>query len=268
MKIDFRGQPVVAYFKNYLYSKNSEDIMSNKTCGFAVIAFLLLFIPASLFAQTPTELRIGTWVPGHLYARQEYWFSVRASGAGFLTVETTGNIDTYLEAYDASRNFIAGDDDGGEGSNAMLDMFVESGRTYLFKLRGYDESVTGPYSIRALFVVVPADAGNTQRSMAVLLRNDDPIPVLFRSPSESRWYRLDLSRQRNLLIVRTTGSVDTYMNLYDSQGRLLAEDDDSGEYTNACLSEKLGPGTYYIEVTIYGGGMGRTTIQAENWYRD
>jgi hypothetical protein len=241
--------------------------MSNKIRGFAVIAVLFLFIPGCLFAQSPKELSIGSWVPGHLYAGEEYWFSVRPSGTGFLTVETTGSIDTYLEAYDASRDLIAEDDDGGDGYNARLDIFVESGRTYLFKLRGYDEDA-GPYSIRALFEAVLADAGNTQRSAAVLLKHDDSIPVLFRSSSESRWYSCDLSRRNNLLIIRTIGNTDTCLKLYDSRGNLVAEDDDSGEDGNALLSEKLGPGTYYIEVTLYGSGTGRTTIQAENWYRD
>jgi len=182
-------------------------------------------------------------------------------------VETTGNVDTYLEAYDASRNLIAENDDG-DDSNAKLEMFVESGRNYLFKLRGFDEDETGPYSIRALFEVVPSDDGNTQRSMAVLLKHNDSIPVLFRSSSESRWYRCDLSHQSNLLIIKTTGNPDTYLKLYDSQGSLVAEDDDSGEDSNALFSERLGPGTYYIEVTLYSNGTGRTTIQAEHWYRD
>jgi len=70
------------------------------------------------------------------------------------------------------------------------------------------------------------------------------------------------------LIIQTTGSSDTYLKLYDSHGRLISEDDDSGGNNNALLSEKLGPGTYYIEITLYTGKTGRTTIQVENWYRD
>ena len=247
--------------------------MSKTPRGFAVITALYLLIPGWLFAQSPRdsrnpgELSIGSWVPGHLYAGQEYWFSVRPAGTGFLTVETTGSVDTYLEAYDASRMLIDENDDG-DDSNARLDLFVEPGKTYLFKLRGYDEEVTGPYSIRALFEAAPPDAGNTQRSRSVLLKQDDSLPVVFRSSSESRWYRYDLTRPRNWLIIHTTGSFDTYLKLYNAQGNLIAEDDDSGEGNNAMLSERLGPGTFYIEVTLYDNGIGRTTIQIENWYRD
>jgi hypothetical protein len=70
------------------------------------------------------------------------------------------------------------------------------------------------------------------------------------------------------LIIRTTGNPDSYLKLYDSRENLISEDDDTGEDENAMISERLGPGTYYIEVTLYGSGTGRTTIHAENWYRD
>jgi len=238
-----------------------------KPRNFAVIAVLFLFIPGCIFAQAASELSTGSWVPGHLYTGQEYWFSVRPAGTGFLTVETTGCIDTYLEAYDASRNLIDENDDGGD-SNARLDLYVEPGETYLFKLRGYDEDVTGPYSIRALFEAAPADAGNTECSRAIPLKQDDSIPTFIRASSESRWYRYDLTHQKNLLIIQTTGNSDTYLKLYDSQGRLLSEDDDSGTANNAMLSERLNPGTYYIEITLYTGRTGRTAIQVENWYKD
>jgi len=245
--------------------------MSNKTRGFAVIAVLFLFIPGCLFAQTlkdPKELSAGSWIPAHLYAGEEYWYSVTSSGAGVLTVETTGSVDTCLEIYDASSNLIGEDDDGGEGSNAKLELFVESSITYLLLLRGYDKNETGPYSIRALFEAAPADEGNTQRSKAVTLKHDDSILVFFRSPSESRWYKYDLSHPKNLLKIWTKGSADTYLKLYDSQEKLVAEDDDSGKDSNAMFAERLDPGTYYIELTLYDKGTGRTTIQAENWYRD
>jgi len=242
--------------------------MSNKTRGLIVIAVLLLFVSPCLFAQSPKELSIGSWVPAHLYAGEEYWYSVRTTGTGFLTVETTGSLDTYIEAYDASRNLIGDNDDGGEDSNAKMELFAETGRTYLFMLKGYNEDETGPYSIRALFEAAPADEGNTQRSKAVSLNHDDSITVFFRASSESRWYKYDLSHQTNLLIVWTTGDKDTCLKLYDSSGNVIAEDDDSGNSENAMLSERLGPGTYYIEATLYESGTGRSAIHAENWYRD
>jgi len=243
--------------------------MNKKFCSLAVFFSLFLFVTGYATAQTPAELRFGTWVTGNLTTGEEIWYSIRSTGSGLVTVETRGNIDTYLEAFDASRNKIAEDDDGGEDANARLEIFAEPGITYLFKLRGYDSDVSGPFRIIASFEEVPFDtAQNTERSRAVLLNHDQPVSIFFRSPNESRWYRYNLPRSQNLLIVQTKGSLDTLLYLYDAQGKLLVSDDDSGEGNNALISRRLATGFVFIEVRTHSGETGGTTLEAENWYRD
>jgi serine protease Do len=235
----------------------------------AAIIGLVLFLPTSLFSQSPRELRLGTSISGSLSEGEEQWFSLQAPAAGYVIVETSGSTDTYLEAYDASNNLIDENDDGGEDTNARLDIFVEEGRTYLFKLRGYDEDTSGSYRIWASFDPVPPETEwNTERSSAASLKLWEQIPVYFRASSQSRWYRYDLFRPENLLLVHTKGSLDTVLCLYDVHGELIEEDDDSGEDQNASLSVRVGPGTVYIEVKAYGSGMGRCTLEAAVWYRD
>jgi len=335
--------------------------------GLAVIAGLCLFIAGGLFAQTPRELRFGTWVPGNLGEGQELWYSVRASETGLVVVETAGEIDTYLEAYDSSRTLIDEDDDGGEEYNARIEIFAQAGRTYLFKLRGYGEDESGPfeirasfnsiyirelrldtlvsgtldegeshwfsvrpsgtglvvvetfgdidthlkafdasgafiaedddggedlnarldisaeagktyifrlrfyndeesgpYQIRADFEVIPPDLEqNTERSRAVPIKLGEPTLVYLRASSESRWYRYDIPRPRTLFVVQTRGNLDTVLVLYDARGNQISEDDDSGENTNALISERLDAGTVYIEVREFNGRSGRCTLHAE-----
>jgi hypothetical protein len=230
----------------------------------SVLAVLAgLFVAGSLFAQTPQELRAGTWVPGNISNGEEKWFSFRPSGAGIVVVETTGNLDTCLEVYDASRNILGEDDDGGEEYNARLETFVEAGKTYLFKLYCYDEDESGPYRIRASFESIPADTErNTERSRAVPIKLGEAMPVFFRSSSESRWYRYELTRA-GTLIVQTRGSLDTLMFLYDAQGNMIDEDDDEGDDYNALISVRLNSGTVYIEIKEYDGLRGRCTLHAE-----
>ena len=137
-----------------------------------IVFLLFLFLPCFLLAQTPRELRFGTWDSGTLNAGGEEWFSVRANEAGLVIVETSGGIDTFLEAYDASRTLITEDDDSGEGLNARLEIFAEANSTYLFKLRYWDEGLSGPYRIMASFDPIPPDTErNTDRSRAVLLQS-------------------------------------------------------------------------------------------------
>jgi len=214
-------------------------------------------IPAS------RELRAGAPVSGSLNADEDHWYSFRPSQAGYITVETSGYTDTVLKAYDDSYNFIATDDDGGTNYNAKLEILAEAGRLYHFQVIAYIGEESGQYSIWAEFDTIPPDTErNTDRSRAVTLRLGEPFMVYLRSDSESRWYRYDMPRQA-WFIVQTRGSLDTYMYLYDINGNLIAEDDDSGENSNALISERLNSGTVFIEVREYSGETGRFSLHAE-----
>jgi hypothetical protein len=99
-----------------------------------------------------TGLRLGTAASGYLGGGDEYWYSVSAIGNVYLTVQTIGNTDTYLKAYNSSNTLLAADDDSGGNGQAALQIPVQAGQIYLFKLTGYNSSVTGPYIIGASFL--------------------------------------------------------------------------------------------------------------------
>jgi hypothetical protein len=212
----------------------------------------------------PTELHFGTSLSGRLSSGDEHWFSVRSpSKAGILVVETHGDTDTFLKVYDSLYNFISGDDDGGEGYNALVEIFAEPDKTYLIKLKCYDKDERGRYSISADLESVPGDEErNTERSRAIAIRLGEAFQVFFRTETESRWFRYDLQRTAKF-VVQTRGNMDTQLYLYDSNGELIAEDDDSGENMNALVSQRLNAGTYYIEIKTYEEDTGRCTIHAE-----
>jgi len=210
-----------------------------------------------------TELRFGSSLSGNLSRGTDQWYSVRPSSAGFVTVETSGDLDTYLELYDASNNRIAENDDDGEGSNARLEISCEAGVTYRFRVRGYSSSVSGTYRILASFEGIPSDTeGNIERSRAISIRLGESTPVFFRA-SESRWYRYEITRAGTQFVVQTRGNIDTTLSLYDAQGNLITEDDDSGDDYNAMISQRLNPGIVYIKVGQYNAGIGRCTLHAE-----
>ena len=222
------------------------------------ISASVLPIPAA------TELRFGTTPQTRtLFSGDNHWYSVRTTGAGIVTVETLGSIDTYMYLYDSSYKLIDSDDDSGEGANAKIEIFVEPNQTYYFRIRGYDSEENGSYRIQAVFEVPPPDERNTERSRSVALRLGEASHVFIRTPGESRWYSYNMTRSGNF-VVQTRGRIDTILYLYDSRGELIAEDDDSGEGDyNALISERLNPGTYYIEVKTYGDETGRCTIHTE-----
>jgi hypothetical protein len=243
--------------------------MLSKKSGL-LIPFLFLFISGSLLAQAPgprtpaQELRLGIWVSATLHAGEEHWYRVETISDGLLIVESSGNTDTYLEAYDASLYLIDENDDGGNGYNARIEVFTEADNTYFFKLRGYNQSESGPYRIMASFEEIPADIDqNIERSRAVPIQAGQTVPVFFRSRHESRWYRAIINETDKLFIAYTAGYLDTMIVLYDALGRELGEDDDSGDGYNARLSVPADSGTIYIEVKTYNGIQGRTALHTE-----
>ena len=147
-----------------------------------------------------------------------------------------------------------------------MEVFTEANRTYIIQLTQLG-SENSPYRILASFEDIPADAGNTSRARAVPVRPGEPVSVFFRSSDESRWYRYDASGRGTLLTLRTSGNLDTVLVLYDSQGRPIAENDDYEGNNNAYISETISSGTVYIEVKLFGGRVGRTTLNIDAWQR-
>ena len=76
------------------------------------------------------------------------WFSFGAESGTYYTLETQGFLDTYLQLYRSNgTQQIDYDDDSGESLNASLTWQCQSGGTYYFKARGYDNDETGPYLV-------------------------------------------------------------------------------------------------------------------------
>jgi hypothetical protein len=240
--------------RTYIFKLNGY---SSSVVGGYSISAIIKAIPV------PVDLRFGVSTSARLSYGDEHWYSVRATEAGMITVQTSSDIDTYMEAYDSNNNFIDSDDDSGEGYNASINIIAAAGQTYLFKVRGYNSSETGPYNVIAVYEQLQPDEGNTERSKAIPLRLGEAIPVLIRVSNESRWYSYNMARA-GTFVVQTRGNMDTYLNLYDSSGRLIDSDDDgSDEGYNAYISRRLDSGTYYIEVKGYGSSRGRFTLHAE-----
>ncbi|MFP6766201.1 MAG: PPC domain-containing protein, partial [Planctomycetaceae bacterium] len=59
----------------------------------------------------------------------------------------------------------------------------------------------------------------------------------------------------------TGNGLDTFLRIYDSNGSLIAENDDVGESLNSGLTEDLSAGTYYIQAGSYqDGGTGDYSV--------
>jgi hypothetical protein len=65
------------------------------------------------------------------------------------------------------------------------------------------------------------------------------------------WALLRIDRQGSYEIAALAEDnyLDTFVQLFDEDGKLLGEDDDSGGYWNAFFKITLNPGTYHIKVS-------------------
>ncbi|MDR2964779.1 MAG: pre-peptidase C-terminal domain-containing protein [Treponema sp.] len=167
---------------------------------------------------------------------------------GRLTAETTGNIDTYMHLYDyESEEELASDDDGGVGNNARITLNVRAGRRYLAVVRGYNSSVTGPYGFKAFINFREGMSSfNNPVSYEIGMGEDNVTTVQRRLQSGDEEYFLLIPTRDGRLTIETTGRIDTYMELYDSDNELLDEDDDSGNSYNARIRYNVRAGRRYI----------------------
>jgi len=220
----------------------------NRNFIFLLAVFIL--ISGGLFAQTAAqELRVGSFINGNLNQGQEIWYSVRPAQSGLLTVETSSNFDTYLEAYDAQRNYITGNDDW-NGVDSLIRLPVQANTTYLFKLTGYGGYSSGSFRIIASFEPVTE------------LRPGSNVSGNIAS-GQDIWYSVRAA-QSGYIIVETAGNLDTYLLACDEYLNYLNEDDDSAEYPNARVKINVKAGSlYYFKLNCYGSG-GSYRILANN----
>ena len=223
--------------------------MKNNLSSLFKIVLLMIFTSGSLYAQITQELRIGSSVSGNLGAFQEIWYSVRTTQAGFLTVGTRGNVDTYLVAYDAQRSIIIENDDG-EDLNARVEFVAQANTTYLFKLSGYSDS-SGAFQISASHRPMPAITD---------LRSGSFKGNLARG--QEYWFSVPVT-QTGVLNIHTTGDMDTLLEAYNRNFVFLHGDDDSGEGYNAAIKMDVRAGeTYYFKMRAFSDNYGPYNILA------
>ena len=193
---------------------------------------------------------VGSYI---LPAEDEDWYFidiVDIPGANtILSVETLGMLDTFLELYDAGGLEILSNDDGGEGDNARIDMFLESPGLFYVKVTHYDGSEQGEYQIYADFVAATPDQYEPDDSRGEAKPIDFNTPQIknFTPSDDLDWVTFELSETSNV-IISTSGDVDTFLKLFDRVGNMIAEDDDGGGDYNANIERMLQRGQYYVRV--------------------
>jgi hypothetical protein len=201
-----------------------------------------------------------------LHSGDEDWFIIQPTARGILVAQTTGDMDTLitLHTHGSPSYELQEDDDSGDGDNARIEYPVSPGQAMILKVSGYD-GATGSYSFSAALEPLPAQTtrNDTRERAQRLALDGEPLRLVLEQPGDTDWFSVAVPASGGVLQLRTTGGLDMFLELYDNQGTMLAEDDDSGEDGNAMLSKILQPGQYYIKLSEYDGNPGVYRLQAK-----
>jgi hypothetical protein len=206
-------------------------------------------------SRQPLDLNIS---PG-----DEDWFkldlgSYRYRNGEVLSVYTSGETDTYIEVYQDDVLIYENDDGVNESYNARVTFSPGRGENYYVKIRGYDDTVMGDYSLHAETQTVEMDQyePNDIRTQATGISPGQTLSGNALADYDTTdWFTFTIT-QPGAYTIGTTGGMDTILTLYDGGGAELDSDDDSGSNSNARIERNFERGTYYARITLYGSGYG------------
>jgi hypothetical protein len=184
------------------------------------------------------------------------WYSLSVRNPGQVRIITWGRLDKQLSLYDSGGRELVMADDSESNDNARIARFLQSG-TYFILLKGRGRNIVGSYRLRTSIREnpvfdkydpdsAPEDAkeieiGEVQRR--IFMDDDDEDWVFFTVKSAGN-YRIKAIGEQG-------GEMDTFLELFDSNQELIAEDDDGGDGYSALIQEALTPGLYYMRVTYF-----------------
>jgi hypothetical protein len=151
---------------------------------------------------------------------------------------------------------VDSNDDGGEGNNARLMTVLPAAGTYTVVVSAFGSSSSGGrYTIALLLTDAPAGAGRTERitlGQHVSGRLEPGDRPRSGGGYEDLW-EFDGRAGQDVMIEMHSADFDSYLELRDESGALIAENDDGGAGTDALIVAHLPrAGRYRVVARSYG----------------
>ncbi|MCB4784523.1 MAG: PPC domain-containing protein, partial [Sulfurovum sp.] len=188
-------------------------------------------------------------------AGDEDWFKVDITSAGTLTMgvasQTAGDISVSLYNASSSTSITSGDSSNTLGISQRL-----AAGTYYIKVKHHSATGTGNYKLATKFTLGSTTSGvpfgvpddhNNSKDEATSIRLQSTTEGRINGAGDVDWFKVDIT-SAGTLTVDTTGTTDTYGELYNASGTKITSDDDSGSEHNFKISQYLETGTYYVKV--------------------
>ncbi|MBK6998774.1 MAG: pre-peptidase C-terminal domain-containing protein [Rhodoferax sp.] len=201
------------------------------------------------------------WFKVSLIAGETYTFS--------LSQTTNGLTDPYLELYDPNSKLVARNDNSGDSStDSKIVYFADFSGTYYLSARG-SNAETGTYTLAATKIV--DDYGNTA-STSGTLAIDASVVGSVEVVGDQDWFKVELNAGEYYefsLTQTPDGLADPYLELHDSNGTLVAENDNGSNSPNSRIvySPSLSE-TYYLSARGHDAQTGTYTLAATKMVDD
>ena len=174
---------------------------------------------------------------------------------------TSTDFDTFLELRDSQDEILAENDDSNGTTDATIDLFaLPADGTYSVIARGLSETDAGDYNLTLKPAKVAPGGGS--------LPPDTATQALLLPDQTDSWL-IEAEANSFITIRAQSDAIDTYLELYDSDDQLLAQDDDSGGDLNAAILDfpikESGPYRVIVRVAQEGsqaGGVYEITLTA------
>lgn len=194
-------------------------------------------------------------------------FEFRLAEPGRVDVEmnATGSLNPFLELYRENGNFVRDDDDSGPNRDAFLTADLAAGKYFIVAWSSLDGPFSGEYEL-IIRVSEPGDGGagsfdadgrliSTPPGGSViadaLFPFADPVTAEAGISDEfdADGYPFTLSLATRLVVsVESLDQLNPFVEIYDSNGDLVVDDDDGGVGSDALLVVDLDAGSYTIVV--------------------
>ena len=253
---------------------------SRAVAGLACL--LAVALPGLLTAQSLPELRVGQVVTGTLGPSDPVMLSgmgpfrayrlEAAKGDRLIFTLRSGAFDAYLTVMrpvGGVHETLAGDDDGGGGSDARLRWTAPATGTYVVLAQAYGSDASGGFTLSAErapptrpVVALPVAVGETRSGT---LTEESPLVETEEDEVFHDLYAFDGRAGQEVLITLDAEDFDALLVVGHLSGNAIEEiasDDDGGGGTNSRLRVTLpADGRYGIQARALGsGGTGRYTL--------
>ena len=172
--------------KAALAQKSARSFLkAGKIALVAALLFSGAFSTHSQSYQFPVPTTSGAWEESqsaYLRGNGYHFYNFQVSYPGTLTLETTGNIDTWGYLWDYSGGYLDYDENSGSGSNFRISHQVSAGYRYTLQV-GSQNSGTGYYSVKASFAPASASAASSTVTAAKKVK----IPEGWKEKAKKLW---------------------------------------------------------------------------------